>query len=170
MLGKGIEGFRHARAYPLTTETIQANSRQTMLDTFKDAQGSWSSFFRDKSDAAPFPVAWLSLEPTCDMALEAARKQCLGFESHAPWYYRPFAREGMVMTNPGGVVKHRFRRPHGQPRPMGEIWFFLFPSFCLPFSFLFISSLPFLLPRFPLLPSAWHALGRARPQLGAPSG
>ena len=62
VLGKGIEGFRHARAYPLTAKTIQAKSRQMMLDAFKDAQGSWSSFFRDKSAAAPFPVTWLSLE------------------------------------------------------------------------------------------------------------
>ena len=41
VLGKGINGFRLARAYPLTAEIIQATSRQMMLDAFKDAQGSW---------------------------------------------------------------------------------------------------------------------------------
>ena len=79
VLGRGIEGFRHARAYPLTADTIQSKSRQMLQDAFKDAQGSWSSFFRDKSAAAPFPVTWLSLESTCDMSLEAAKKSSRTF-------------------------------------------------------------------------------------------
>ena len=67
-------GLRHARAYPLTSEAIQAKSRATMLNGFKDAQESWLSFFRDKSAAAPFPDMWLPEESTCAMALDSAKK------------------------------------------------------------------------------------------------
>ena len=79
LLGKGLEGLRHARAYPLTSEAIQAKSRSTMLNGFKDAQESWLSFFRDKSAAAPFPDTWLPEESTCAMALESAKKSSRTF-------------------------------------------------------------------------------------------
>ena len=76
VLGQGIEGYRHARNYPMTSDIIHQKLRQMMLalDACKDAQGAWSSFFRDKSAAAPFPITWLSEESTCDMALQAAKK------------------------------------------------------------------------------------------------
>ena len=56
----------------------------------------------------------------------------------------------------------------------GGISFFLFPSFFLPFSFLFLSSLPFLpSPRLASprrgMPSAGRALSSARPQLSTPA-
>ena len=50
-----------------------------MRDAFKNAQGAWSSFLRDKSAAAPFPITWLSEESTCDMALEAIKKSARTF-------------------------------------------------------------------------------------------
>ena len=78
-LGQGIEGYRHARNYPITALIVQQRSREMMLDAFKDAQGAWSSFFRDKSAAAPFPITWLSEESTCDMALEATKKSACTF-------------------------------------------------------------------------------------------
>ena len=79
LLGQGLEGLRHARAYPLTAEAIQAKSRATMLNRFKDAQESCLSFFRDKSAAAPFPDTWLPEESTCAMALEPAKKSSRTF-------------------------------------------------------------------------------------------
>ena len=105
VLGKGIEGFRHARAYPLTAlaETIQAKSHQMLVDAFKDAQGSWSSFFRDKSAAAPFPVTWLSLESTCDMSLEAAKRSSRTFTDWTA------DLGGLVQTSP-------FLQPPAQPK------------------------------------------------------
>ena len=58
----------------MTAFIIQQKSHEMMLDAFKDSQEAWSSFFRDKSAAAPLPVAWLSEESTCDMALQATKK------------------------------------------------------------------------------------------------
>ena len=37
VLGQGIEGYRHARTYPMTAFIIQQKSREMMLDAFKDA-------------------------------------------------------------------------------------------------------------------------------------
>jgi hypothetical protein len=79
LLGQGLEGLRHARAYPLTAEAIQTKSRETIFNGFKDAQESWLSFFRDKSAAAPFPEMWLPEESTCAMALESAKKSSRTF-------------------------------------------------------------------------------------------
>ena len=79
LLGQGLEGLRHARAYPLTAVAIQAKSRETMLNGFKDAQESWLSFFRDKSAAAPFPEMWLPEDSTCAMALDSAKKSSRTF-------------------------------------------------------------------------------------------
>ena len=62
LLGKGLDGQRHDRAYPLTSEAIQAKSRSMVLDGFSDSQQGWLSFFRDKSAAAPFPDMWLPEE------------------------------------------------------------------------------------------------------------
>ena len=79
VLVQGIEGYRHDGNYPMTSLVVQQRSREMMLDAFKDAQGVWSSFFRHKSVAAPFPITWLSEESTCDMALEATKKSARTF-------------------------------------------------------------------------------------------
>ena len=79
LLGQGLEGLRHARAYPLTAVAIQAKSRETMLNGFKEAQESWLSFFRDKSASAPFPEMWLPEDSTCAMALASAKKSSRTF-------------------------------------------------------------------------------------------
>ena len=76
---EGLDGLRHARVYPLTSEAIQAKSRSTVLNSFKDAEQSWLSFLRDKSAAAPFPDTWLPEESTCAMALESAKKSSRTF-------------------------------------------------------------------------------------------
>ena len=76
LLAKGLEGLRHARAYPLTSEAIQAKSRSAMLNGFKDAQESWLSFFRDKSAAAPFPGTWLPEESKCAILLSIFPTHC----------------------------------------------------------------------------------------------